>query len=117
MSLDLFLLEIAPCPLKQYLLFRDRHKNCNLYTVNSVAKCLKLACLNADWKNFFNVERIGLGFPLIPIILRRRGQKLSEVVKIAACQSWEAMTKAVRCRRETFKYFVDRISLAGAILC
>ena len=50
MSLDLFLLEIAPCPQKQYLLFRDRHKNCNLYTVNSVAKCLKLACLNADWK-------------------------------------------------------------------
>ena len=76
MSLDLFLLEIAPCPLKQYLLFRDRHKNCNLYTVNSVAKCLKLACLNADWKNFFNVERIGLGFPLIPIILRRRGLKM-----------------------------------------
>ena len=77
MSLDLFLLEIAPCPQKQYLLFRDRHKNCNLYTVNSVAKCLKLACLNADWKSFvFNVERIGLGFPLIPIILRWRGLKI-----------------------------------------
>ena len=70
-----------------------------IWRVNSVAKCLKLACLNEDWRSSYTklnirIWKLDWDFLLTRIILRRRG------LKIANLSALEEMTKDVRCREE-----------------
>lgn len=69
-----------------------------IWRVNSVAKCLKLACLNEDWMSSYSklnrIWKLDWDFLLTRIILRRRG------LKIANLSALGEMTKDVRCREE-----------------